>query len=88
MRAEQSVSALAEHYPMSFAAVQKHVAVLGRAALIVKHRRGREQIVHADMNQLRKVSRLLDAYEQIWRHRTKGIEQILDEDSQRKVNDR
>jgi DNA-binding transcriptional ArsR family regulator len=43
---EQSVSALAESYAMSFAAVQKHVAVLERASLVVKERRGREQIVH------------------------------------------
>ena len=36
-----SVSRLAEAYPMSFAAVQKHVAVLERAGLVVKERRGR-----------------------------------------------
>jgi DNA-binding transcriptional ArsR family regulator len=82
MREKQSVSALAEHYPMSFSAVQKHVAVLEQAALVVKHRRGREQIVHADMTQLRRAARLLDAYEQIWRHRTSGIEQILAEETE------
>ena len=49
IRAEQSVSALARQYPMSFAAVQKHVAVLERAALVVKRRRGREQVVGAEM---------------------------------------
>jgi predicted transcriptional regulator len=32
VRAEPSVSRLADVYPMSFAAVQKHVAVLERAA--------------------------------------------------------
>ena len=45
---EQSVSALARRYEMSFAAVQKHVAVLERATLVTKERRGREQIVHAN----------------------------------------
>ena len=35
--------ALARRYPMSFAAVQKHVAVLERAELVTKERRGREQ---------------------------------------------
>lgn len=80
LSAEQSVSTLAEHYPMSFAAVQKHVAVLERAALVSKTRRGREQIVHGDVTALRDATRLLEAYEQIWRHRADRIEQILSED--------
>ncbi|RKR87022.1 ArsR family transcriptional regulator [Micromonospora pisi] len=80
IRSEQSVSALAQHYPMSFAAVQKHVAVLERALLVTKKRRGREQIVHGDLAALRKATRLLGAYEEIWRYRTGQIEQILAED--------
>jgi DNA-binding transcriptional ArsR family regulator len=80
IRAEQSVSALAQHYPMSFAAVQKHVVVLERASLVTKTRRGREQIVHGNVAALRRASRLLDAYEEIWRYRTSRIEQILAED--------
>lgn len=80
IRAEESVSALAQHYPMSFAAVQKHVAVLERASLVTKKRRGREQIVSGDLATLRRAARLLDAYEEIWRHRVAGIEQILAED--------
>jgi DNA-binding transcriptional ArsR family regulator len=83
IRAEQSVSALARQYPMSFAAVQKHVAVLERAALVVKRRRGREQVVGAGMNALARAARLLDGYEQLWQHRTRGIEEILSEDTTR-----
>ena len=45
---EPSVSRLADVYPMSFAAVQKHVAVLERAGLVTKERRGREQLVRTD----------------------------------------
>jgi DNA-binding transcriptional ArsR family regulator len=77
---EQSVSAIAQHYPMSFAAVQKHVAVLERAALVTKQRRGREQVVYGSVTALRRAARLLEAYEQIWRDRTRGIERILAED--------
>ncbi len=80
IREEQSVSALARHYAMSFAAVQKHVAVLERAALVTKEQRGRERIVRVDVTALRRATRLLEAYEQLWRHRARGIEQILDED--------
>ena len=83
IREEQSVSGLARHYPMSFAAVQKHVAVLERAALVSKQRRGREQVVRVEVAALRRAARLLDSYEQLWRHRARGIEQILAEDRER-----
>jgi DNA-binding transcriptional ArsR family regulator len=82
IRQEQSVSALARHYPMSLAAVQKHVAVLERAALVTKQRRGREQVVHVEVTVFRRAIQLLDAYEQLWRHRTRGIERILAEDQE------
>jgi DNA-binding transcriptional ArsR family regulator len=74
---EQSVSSLARQYEMSFAAVQKHVAVLQRAALVTKERRGREQIVHANTSTLRMAVELLDAYEQLWVQRANQITQLL-----------
>jgi DNA-binding transcriptional ArsR family regulator len=79
-REGQSVSALARLYPMSFAAVQKHVAVLERAELVTKERRGREQIVHGDPAVLRDaVGALMETFEQIWRQRADRINQILEE---------
>ncbi len=74
---EQSVSALARRYEMSFAAVQKHVAVLERATLIVKQRRGREQIVTPTAGRSRARPALLDAYEQLWIQRTTQIADVL-----------
>ena len=76
---EQSVSALAERYEMSFAAVQKHVAVLQRASLVTKTRRGREQIVHADLVTVGRARALLEQYEQLWRHRVAQIDELLRE---------
>lgn len=78
---EQSVSTLAEHYAMSFAAVQKHVAVLERASLVAKVRRGREQIVHPDPETLRRASLLLESWAQIWAHRVARMDDILAEES-------
>lgn len=74
---EQSVSALARRYDMSFAAVQKHVAVLERARLVTKQRRGREQIVHANTAPLRQVAELLSSYEELWIQRATRIADIL-----------
>jgi DNA-binding transcriptional ArsR family regulator len=72
-----SVSTLARDYPMSFAAVQKHVAILERAGLVVKHRRGREQRVRGVPGALREVHGLLDQLEFLWRARINRIDEIL-----------
>ena len=82
LRQEQSVSSLARRYDMSFAAVQKHVAMLERAGLVVKQRRGREQVVHGNPEMLRNAAQLLEAYEQIWRHRVQSIEDVLSEEKE------
>ena len=77
IKAEDSVSGLARHYEMSLTAVQKHVAVLERAGLVTKERRGREQLVHAQSPRLREAAALLDAYEQLWIDRVTKIAEIL-----------
>ena len=76
---EHSVSDLARRYPMSFAAVQKHVAVLERAGWVHKRRHGREQLVSGDREALRAVRSLLDTYETLWRGRIERMEHILAE---------
>ncbi len=81
MSTEQSVSALARRYDMSFAAVQKHVAVLERASLVTKQRQGREQIVQGDPGTLRRARRLLDDYEDLWRMRVSAIDDLLAEET-------
>jgi DNA-binding transcriptional ArsR family regulator len=65
----EGVAELAAHYPMSFAAVQKHVAILERAGLITKHRIGRRKVVRTHLEGLRTARRLLDQYEELWRER-------------------
>jgi DNA-binding transcriptional ArsR family regulator len=75
--AELSVSALARLYPVSFAAIQKHVALLERAGLVSKERLGREQIVHAETDALRRAHQALDQLESLWRGRVERIDEIL-----------
>ena len=79
IKREQSVTALAQSYAMSFAAVQKHVAVLERAALVSKERRGRQQIVRGNLDTIRTAGALLEQYEQLWRDRVGRIADILAE---------
>jgi len=74
---EHSVSALARLYPMSFAGVQKHVAVLEAAELVTKRRRGREQLVRGNVDTVRHAYRLLEQLEAVWRSRIDRFGEIL-----------
>lgn len=80
VRGEPSVSQLAKAYPMSFAAVQKHVAVLERAGLVTKQRRGREQLVRTDPDAVRRARQALDQLETAWRGRVDRMSHLLAQD--------
>ena len=77
--AEVSVSHLAEAYDMSFAAVQKHVAVLEEAKLVSKQQRGRERMVRGDPARIAQAQQLLNQFEQLWRSRIDRLDALLDE---------
>ncbi len=80
-RGDLSVSGLAAAYPMSFAAVQKHVAVLERAGLVTKARRGREQIVTTEPDGVRRAREALDRLEATWRVRVDQMDLLLAEEA-------
>ena len=80
LEGEHSVSALARRYPMSFAAVQKHVAVLEEAGLVTKQRKGREQLVRGNVDTVRRATQLLDQLEAVWRGRIDRMGEILADD--------
>jgi DNA-binding transcriptional ArsR family regulator len=77
---EHSVTALAEKYDMSFAAVQKHVAVLEKAGLISKRRQGREQLASGDVEAVRSVASMLSELEDVWRGRIARIDDLLNKE--------
>jgi DNA-binding transcriptional ArsR family regulator len=76
---DEGVAQLAAHYPMSFAAVQKHVAVLERAGLVSKHRVGRRKVIRTNLEGLRVARRLLDRYEDLWRERVDRMDLLISE---------
>jgi DNA-binding transcriptional ArsR family regulator len=77
---EHSVSTLASNYDMSFAAVQKHVAVLERAGLLTKRRHGREQLASGDVETVRSVASMLVELEDLWRGRIARIDGLIAHD--------
>jgi DNA-binding transcriptional ArsR family regulator len=76
---QEGVAELAGHYPMSFAAVQKHVALLERAGLVSKVRIGRRKVVRTNFEGLRRVRGLLDRYEEMWRGRLDRMTALVTE---------
>jgi DNA-binding transcriptional ArsR family regulator len=79
MDGEQGIVELSAHYPMSFAAVQKHIAVLERAGLVTKARIGRRKVVRTNVEAIRMAQRLLDRYEQLWRDRVDRMSALIEE---------
>ncbi|MFN8037667.1 MAG: metalloregulator ArsR/SmtB family transcription factor [Acidimicrobiales bacterium] len=79
MDGSPSVTDLARHYPMSFAAVQKHVAVLERAGFVTKQRQGRAQLVCTDVTTIRRANDLLAQLESLWRDRLDRFADVLAE---------
>ncbi len=78
---EASVSTLASYYDMSFAAVQKHVAILQEAGLVTKAQRGRERLVRADPKRIARARVLLTQLEGLWRERGRQLDDVLAEPS-------
>lgn len=76
---EISVSTLAGFYDMSFAAVQKHVAVLQAAGLVSKLPRGRERLVQAEPEPLALARALLTQLEGLWHERGQQLDDLFAE---------
>jgi DNA-binding transcriptional ArsR family regulator len=77
MVTEASVTELAARYDMSFAAVQKHVAVLARARLVTKRKDGRAQRVTGNPDAVRRANRLLAQFEDSWQARVGRLDKLL-----------
>jgi len=76
---EEGIAELAAHYPMSFAAVQKHVAILERAGLVGKQRIGRRKVVRTSVERIRVAQDLLDRYQELWRGRFDRMAELIND---------
>ena len=81
----EGVAELAAHYPMSFAAVQKHIAILERAGLVTKEQIGRRKVVRTNLESLLVARRLLDRYEELWLGRVGRMTALVAHDAKEEI---
>lgn len=75
--AQYSIRQIAEKYDISFAAVARHISVLEKARLVIKQRRGKEQIVSIAPQTLQDASKYLAQYEALWNYRFNKLDDVL-----------
>lgn len=76
---ELTVGEIALPYDMSLAAVSKHLKILQRAKLIVKRRRGKQQLVQAQPQAASEAVDYLQHYRELWNQRFDALEELLKE---------
>jgi DNA-binding transcriptional ArsR family regulator len=81
---EMSVGEIAKHYDLTFAAVSKHLKVLERAKLVIKQRRGKEQMVSVMPDALKEADDYLEAYRALWEERFDRLDALLISKQERK----
>ncbi len=74
---ELSVGELAQYYALTFAAVSKHLKVLERALLIVKRRKGKQQMVSLAPQAFADAAEYLEWYRSLWENRLDSLDQYL-----------
>lgn len=74
---EQTITQIAQKYSISFAAVAKHLNVLEAAALIIKKKQGRTQVIKANPNTIASTTDYLKRYEQMWDEKFNKLEEVI-----------
>ncbi len=76
-RSELSVNEIANPYDMSLAAVSKHLKILEKARLVIKRRKGKQQIVELAPKTLNEANDYLERYRQMWEERYDALEILI-----------
>jgi DNA-binding transcriptional ArsR family regulator len=78
---EMTISEVALPYDISLAAVSKHLKILERARLVIKRRRGKQQLVRLAPQSLSPAVEYLENYRRLWDERFEQLDQLLEEDT-------
>ena len=78
---EATVGHLSEPFPLSFAAVSKHLGVLERAGLVTREARGRERMCRINPAALKDAHAWLEIHERFWADRLDALDQLVETSS-------
>ena len=76
---QATVGRLSDPFPLSFAAVSKHLGVLERAGLVTRESRGRERMCRINPGALKDARAWLEAHERFWSDRLNALDQLVSE---------
>ncbi|HET7060129.1 MAG TPA: metalloregulator ArsR/SmtB family transcription factor [Candidatus Saccharimonadales bacterium] len=79
-RSELTVSQISSPYDMSLAAVSKHLKILEQAKLVIKRRRGKQQLVRAAPQTLGEAEKYLESYRRLWEDRFDALDELLNKE--------
>lgn len=74
---EATVGRLSEPFPLSFAAVSKHLGVLERAGLVTRESRGRERMCRINPASLEDARAWLEVHEVFWSDRLNALDRLV-----------
>jgi DNA-binding transcriptional ArsR family regulator len=72
-----TIGEIAQSYKLTFAAVSKHLQVLEKAGLVVKHKKGKQQYVRLSPAAVHGARKYLQHYEAIWNERFEPLKELL-----------
>ena len=74
---EATVGHLSEPFPLTFAAVSKHLGVLERAGLVTREARGRERVCRLSPGALEDARSWLEFHERSWTERLDALDALV-----------
>ena len=74
---EATISHLSEPFPLSFAAVSKHLGVLERAGIVTREARGRERVCRMNPSALEEARAWLEFHERFWTDRLDALDALV-----------
>ncbi|MEO6109571.1 MAG: metalloregulator ArsR/SmtB family transcription factor [Candidatus Saccharimonadales bacterium] len=77
---ELSIGEIARNYQLTFGAISKHLKVLENADLIIKKKRGKEQIVSLTPRALIDAHEYIEWFEQFWTDKVNSLALYLKEE--------
>ena len=74
---DATVGRLSEPFPLSFAAVSKHLGVLERAGLVTRESRGRERMCRINPAAFEDARSWLEFHERFWSDRLNALDRLI-----------